>query len=107
MIPLWRERWTERENARRAAAYGAVFNAWQHEDANLRAAQAAAGPQGARFDPILAVHQQQRPVPPPKADPLQAPRTAWWTPARITWASVIGGLLLLCLCGNVLDHVLA
>jgi hypothetical protein len=102
MIALWRVRWVERENARRASAYGAVFNAWQHEEANLRAAQAAAGPQGAQFERILAMHQQLLPVPPPKADPLQAPGTAWWTPARITWFSVIGGLLLLCLCGRFL-----
>jgi hypothetical protein len=106
MIPLWRERWVERENARRTAAYTAVLNLWQHEDANLRAARAAAGEQGARFDPILAGHQQRRPVPPPRAEPHLAPGTAWWTPVRITWVSVIGGLALLCLCGNFLDRAL-
>jgi hypothetical protein len=99
MIPLWRERWVERENARRGAAYQAYFDAWQREDADLR----AAGEQGA---PAVAAHQQHRPLPPPRADPDQAPGTAWWTPTRVTWISIIGGLLLICLCGNLLNRIL-
>jgi hypothetical protein len=105
MIPQWRVRWVERENAHRAAAYGAYFEAWQREDADLRAAQEAAGDRGADWSPLIAAHQQQRPFPPPKAEPHQAPGTAWWSPARITWASVIGGLLLICICGNLSYHL--
>lgn len=99
MIPRWRVRWTERENARRAAAYDAYLQVWQRADADLRA---SGDPRAA---PIIAQHQQHRVGPPAKAEPQEAPATAWWTPARTTWISIVGGLLLLCLCGNVLSHV--
>jgi hypothetical protein len=105
MIPQWRVRWVERENGRRGAAHGAYFQAWQHEDANLRAARTAAGDQGGQWDPVIAAHQQQRPLAPPTAEPHQAPATAWWTPVRVTLISIVGGLLVICLCGQFLNHV--
>jgi hypothetical protein len=72
----------------------------------LAIADAAGGRAGmvAQLDQFIGWHQTQRPRPLDKAEPHQAPATAWWTKGRLTVAAVLAGLVLCCCGGKILNN---
>lgn len=58
----------------------------------------------AQLDQFIGWHQLQRPGPASKAEPHQAPATAWWTKGRVTVAAALAGLMLCCCCGRLLNN---